>query len=102
VTPGDIGMAYPYRIIADIIEGLKKLDIIIPGIASPQTLLYAPEIKFYSVRAVVNKDLETTLENIFVAGDGAGLSRGINIAAATGVLAARGILRKTGLEIEEL
>ncbi|NAZ14192.1 MAG: FAD-dependent oxidoreductase, partial [Desulfurococcales archaeon] len=51
--------------------------------------------------AVVNKDLETTLENIFVAGDGAGLSRGINIAAATGVLAARGILRKTGLEIEE-
>jgi uncharacterized FAD-dependent dehydrogenase len=101
VTPGDIGMAYPYRIIADIIEGLKRLDIIIPGIASPQTLLYAPEIKFYSVRAVVNKDLETTLENIFVAGDGAGLSRGINIAAATGVLAARGILRKTGLEIEE-
>lgn len=100
-TPGDIGMAYPYRVIADIIEGLRRLDMIIPGIASPQTLLYAPEIKFYSVRAVVNRDLETSLENVFVAGDGAGLSRGINIAAATGVLAARGVLKKMGIDTGE-
>ncbi len=102
VTPGDISMAYPYRIIANIIEALKKLDIIMPGIASPQTLLYAPEIKYYSVRAVTNKDLETSLENIFVAGDGVGLSRGINVAAATGVIAANGILKKLGIETGEL
>lgn len=100
-TPGDISMAYPYRVIANIIEGLKRLDIIMPGIASHQTLLYAPEIKFYSVKTVINKRLETTQENIFVAGDGAGLSRGINIAAATGVLAARGVLEKIGIDFEK-
>jgi len=97
VTPGDIGMAYPYRVIANIIEAMKRLDTIMPGVASQQTLLYAPEIKFYSVRAVVNRDLETTASNVFAAGDGAGLSRGINVAAATGVIAARGVLKKMGL-----
>ncbi len=97
VTPGDISMALPYRVLTNIMEGLRRLDTIIPGVASSQTLLYAPEIKFYSVRAVVNKYLETTVENIFVAGDGAGLSRGINVAAATGVLAGRGVLHKLGI-----
>jgi len=97
VTPGDIGMALPYRVVANIVEAINRLDTLMPGIASAQTLLYAPEIKFYSVRAVVNEYLETTLENVFVAGDGAGLSRGINVAAATGILAARGILAKSGL-----
>ncbi|RLG76194.1 MAG: FAD-dependent oxidoreductase [Thermoprotei archaeon] len=97
VTPGDIGMALPYRITANIIEAISRLDMVMPGIASPQTLLYAPEIKFYSVKVKTNKYLETTLENVFAAGDGAGLSRGINVAAATGVIAARGILTKLGL-----
>lgn len=101
VTPGDIGMAYPYRVVANIIEALKRLDIIMPGVASSYTLLYAPEIKFYSVRVRVSRELETTVPGIFVAGDGAGLSRGINIAAATGVLAARAILRRLGMEAEE-
>jgi len=97
VTPGDISMALPYRVITNIIEGLHRLDDILPGVASSQTLIYAPEIKYYSVRAVVNKYLETSVENIFVAGDGAGLSRGINVAAATGVLAGRGVLHKLGI-----
>jgi len=97
VTPGDISMALPYRVLTNIIEGLQRLDSIIPGVASSQTLIYAPEIKYYSVRAVVNRFLETTIENIFVAGDGAGLSRGINVASATGVLAGRGVLRKLGI-----
>ncbi|MGC9009028.1 MAG: NAD(P)/FAD-dependent oxidoreductase [Sulfolobales archaeon] len=100
VTPGDISMAYPYRVVANIIEALERLDTIMPGIASHQTLLYAPEIKFYSVKVVVNKDLETTQEKIFVAGDGAGLSRGINVAAATGVLAARGIMKRLGIDFD--
>ena len=101
VTPGDIGMALPYRIVEDLIEAIHRLDNMIPGLASPQTLLYAPEIKYYSVKVKVNRDMETNIENLFVAGDGAGLSRGINVAAATGVLAARGILKKMGLYEEE-
>lgn len=97
VTPGDIGMGYPYRVVANVIEGLKRLDVIMPGIASSYTLLYAPEIKFYSIRVRTKRNLESTVEGVFVAGDGAGLSRGINIAAATGILAARGMLEKLGL-----
>ncbi len=97
VTPGDIGMALPYRVVANLIEAINRLDTIMPGVASSQTLLYAPEIKFYSVKAIVNHRLETTMENVFVAGDGAGLSRGINVAAATGIIAAHGILDKLGV-----
>lgn len=102
VTPGDIGMALPYRVVTNIVEAIKRLDVIIPGVASPQTLLYAPEIKYYSVRAVVDpRTMETTADGVFVAGDGAGLSRGINVAAATGVIAARGMASKLGLKEPE-
>lgn len=96
-TPGDIAMAMPHRIVSDILEALEKLDEIIPGVASSSTLLYAPEIKFSANRFQVNKNFETPVENIFVAGDGVGLSRGLVCAAATGILAARGILRKEGI-----
>ncbi len=99
VTPGDIGMALPHRVLDNLMEFLHKVDNVIPGLASKYTLLYAPEIKYYSMRAVVNKFMETTVDGIFAAGDGAGLSRGINVAAATGVLAAWGILTKLGKEI---
>jgi len=93
-TPGDISMALPHRIVENIIEGLEKLDKVIKGVNSDSTLLYAPEIKFYSMRFLVNNDLETNLSNFFVAGDGAGLSRGIVASAATGIIAARGIIKK--------
>lgn len=96
VTPGDISMALPHRITMDIIEGLEKLNEIIPGVASDSTLLYAPEIKFYAMRITVDKNMETSVKNLFAAGDGAGLSRDIVNAAATGVLAARGVMRKSG------
>jgi hypothetical protein len=96
-TPGDIAMAMPHRIVADILEGLEKLDEIIPGVASSSTLLYAPEIKFSANKFQVDKNLETPVENLFVAGDGVGLSRGIVVAAANGILAGRGILKKAGL-----
>ncbi len=93
VTPGDISMALPHRITMDIIEGLEKLNEIIPGVMSDSTLLYAPEIKFYAMRTIVDKNMETSMKNLFTAGDGAGLSRDIVNAAATGVLAARGVMR---------
>jgi len=99
VAPGDIALALPHRVVTDLLEALDRIDEVIPGVASSHTLLYAPEIKYYSMRAVVNRFMETTVENVFAAGDGAGLSRGINIAAATGVIAAWGILNKFGIEI---
>ncbi len=91
VTPGDISMALPHRIVMDIIEGLEILNRIIPGVNADSTLLYAPEIKFYAREIDVNESLETCIPGLFAAGDGAGLSRGIVIAAATGLMAARGM-----------
>lgn len=94
VVYGDIGLVLPYRIETAIIEGLTKLDKIIPGIANDETLLYAPEIKFHGLRILTNEYLETNKANIYVAGDGAGLSRGISGAACCGILAAKGIIKK--------
>ena len=96
VTPGDISMALPHRITMDIIEGLEKLNEIIPGVASDSTLLYAPEIKFYAMRVKVDENMESMVKNLFAAGDGMGLSRDIVNAAATGILAARGMMRVCG------
>jgi uncharacterized FAD-dependent dehydrogenase len=92
-TPGDISLIMPHRVLSNILEAISRLDTIYPGIASPQTLIYAPEIKYYGVVVEANRDMETNIEGIYVAGDGAGLSRGINVAAATGILAARGIAK---------
>ncbi len=94
VTPGDLAMILPHRILTDIMEGLEKLSKVIPGVTEDSTLLYAPEIKFSANRIITDKNLETPIENLFVAGDGAGVSRGIVIAAATGIIAARGIIKK--------
>ncbi|MEA3254594.1 MAG: NAD(P)/FAD-dependent oxidoreductase [Candidatus Altiarchaeota archaeon] len=94
VTPGDIAMALPHRIVTDLLEGLEKLNEVIPGVASDSTLLYAPEIKFYATQLTVDENMETSIGNLFAAGDGAGLSRDIINAAATGILAGRGIINK--------
>jgi uncharacterized FAD-dependent dehydrogenase len=94
VTPGDISMALPHRIVMDIIEGLETLNEIIPGVTSDSTLLYAPEVKFYAMHLKVNRQMETSVKNLFAAGDGAGLSRDIVNAAATGIMAAKGIIKK--------
>ncbi len=98
VTPGDISMAYPHRIVRDVLEGLEMLDRVMPGIDSDSTLLYAPEIKFYAMRIRTDGSLRTAIPNLYVAGDGAGVSRGIVGAAATGIIAARGI--SSNLKVE--
>ncbi len=96
-TAGDIAMALPHRIVTDIIEGLEKLDKVVNGIANGNTLIYAPEIKYYASKVEINENLETSKENIFVAGDGAGLTRDLINAAATGLMSARGVLIKEKL-----
>lgn len=97
VIPGDIAMALPNRLVIDIIEGLEALNQVIPGVATDSTLLYAPEIKLYAMRAEVNRALETPVKGLYVAGDGAGVSRGIVGAAATGIIAANNILKGLNL-----
>jgi len=96
VTPGDISMAYPQRTLTDLLEALDMLDKVMPGVSSDSTLLYAPEVKFYAMRIATDHRLATKVPGLYVAGDGAGLSRGIVGAAATGIVAARGILSEIG------
>ena len=93
-TPGDISMALPDRILTNLLDGLDQLNQIIEGLTGNNTLLYAPEIKFYDTRYNVNKHLETSLPGFYVAGDASGHSRGIVYAAITGMLAAEDIRDK--------
>ena len=94
VTPGDISFAYPGRIVRNLQESLELLARVIPGVAHPSTVIYVPEIKFYDVRYPTRLDLETRVPGLFVAGDGAGKSRGIVGAAVNGIMAAEGILAR--------
>jgi len=94
VTPGDISMALPHRIVVNILEGLEKLDAVMPGINSGSTLLYAPEVKLRSSKVALTKNMETTVKNVYAAGDAAGISGSITGAAATGIMAARGMMKR--------
>ncbi len=93
-TPGDISMALPYRILKNIIEGLERLNELSPGVFHDSTLLYAPEIKFHGLRILTDNYLRTSNPKIYVAGDGAGLSRGIVGAAVSGLIAGYGIIKE--------
>jgi uncharacterized FAD-dependent dehydrogenase len=92
VTPGDIAMALPERIVANLVDGLERLNSVAPGVANEETLLYAPEIKFFATQVETDEHLETALPGLFVAGDGPGVSGNIVAAAATGIIAAKAIL----------
>jgi len=94
VVPGDICYAYRARTVDNLREVFNTLNMIAPGITDPATLIYAPEIKFYDTKYPTSKDLETNVPGFYVAGDGAGKSRGIVGAAMTGIIAAKGILDK--------
>lgn len=93
-TPGDLSFVLPYRILSDIIEMLKALDKIAPGVFREQTLLYGVEVKFYSVRLELSNNLETKIENLFAIGDGAGITRGLVQASVSGVVVAREIVQR--------
>jgi len=93
-TPGDLGLVLPYRYWVNILEMLDAMDSFAPGVASDRTLLYGVEVKFYSSRLELTEELETQVENLFAAGDGAGVTRGLVQSAASGLVAARAILRR--------
>jgi len=86
-VPGDLSYVLPHRYIVGITEMLKALDTIIPGIYSPHTLLYGVEVKFYSLKLKLDKSLMTTEPHIYAIGDGAGVSRGVIQASASGIWA---------------
>lgn len=93
-TPGDLSLVLPYRHLTSIIEMLQVLDKLAPGLYSRDTLLYGVEVKFYSSRLDVNNKLETGIRNLFVGGDGAGITRGLMQASVSGVVIARAILER--------
>jgi uncharacterized FAD-dependent dehydrogenase len=91
-SPGDLNLVLPHRYVVNILEMLDALDRVSPGVASRHTLLYGVEAKFYSSRLSLTRDLETGVGNLFAAGDGAGVTRGLVQASASGLIAAREIL----------
>jgi uncharacterized FAD-dependent dehydrogenase len=93
-VPGDLSFALPYRYVTDILEMLEAMDRIVPGVNSDDTLLYGVEVKFYSRQLKLDSNLETEIKNLFAIGDGAGVSRGLIQASASGVIAAREILKR--------
>ncbi|MBS7657241.1 NAD(P)/FAD-dependent oxidoreductase [Candidatus Bathyarchaeota archaeon] len=93
-VPGDLSFVLPYRYLTDIREMLDALDKVAPGISSKHTLLYGVEVKFYSSRLELNESLETQIHNLFTIGDGAGVTRGLIQASASGVIVAREIMKR--------
>jgi len=93
-TPGDLSFVLPYRYLADIREMIQALDKMCPGIYSRDTLLYGVEVKFYSSKLQLSNCLETKIHNLFTVGDGAGVTRGLVQASASGVIAAREIIKR--------
>lgn len=94
VTPGDLSFVLPYRYLTDIREMLQALDKIAPGINSRDTLLYGIEVKFYSSRLQLSNCLETKIHDLFTIGDGAGVTRGLVQASASGIIVAREIIKR--------
>jgi uncharacterized FAD-dependent dehydrogenase len=95
VVCGDIAMALPERILTNINEGLTRLNCVVPGVANDETLLYAPEIKFFATQVETVADLETRIVGMYVAGDGPGVAGNIVSASATGLIPAKAIAAKS-------
>jgi hypothetical protein len=91
-TPGDLSLVFPYRHMVSILEMLQAMDKLVPGVYSHHTLLYGVEVKFYSARPALSSSLETQIKNLFAAGDGAGVTRGLAQASVSGIMVAREIL----------
>ena len=89
---GDITAALPYRSMLNIINFMQAMDYVVPGFASIETLLYAPELKFYSNRVKMSRDLQTNIRGFYCLGDSSGWTRGLMMASAMGVLMGRKLM----------
>jgi len=82
---GDITAAMPYRSMTNIINFIKAMDMVVPGFASYETLLYSPELKFYSNKVNMDKELNTNVKGLHCLGDSSGWTRGLIMSSAMGV-----------------
>ena len=86
---GDITAAMPYRAMTNIIGFIQAMDYVVPGFAAQETLLYSPELKFYSNRVKMDPDFNTSLVGLHCLGDSSGWTRGLMMASIMGVLMGR-------------
>ena len=93
---GDITAAMPYRAMTNIIEFIKMLDMVVPGFAANETLLYSPELKFYSNKVKMDENLDTNIQGLHCLGDSSGWTRGLMMASVMGVLMGRKLAEKEG------
>jgi uncharacterized FAD-dependent dehydrogenase len=89
---GDITAAIPYRAMMNIINFIQALDHVVPGFASEETLLYSPELKFYSNRVSMDQKFNTSVEGLYCLGDSSGWTRGLMMASVMGVLMGRELI----------
>ncbi len=94
-TPGDLSLVLPKRILDSIIEMLHALDKVAPGTANEDTLIYGVEVKFYNMEVVLDENLETEYKDLYVIGDGSGVTHSLSHASASGVFVADRILSGT-------
>jgi len=91
---GDITFALGYRTMVGILDFISAIDKVIKGFGNPQNLLYAPEIKFYSNKVIINELFETSIKGLYSIGDGGGMTRGLMMASCSGVQMARNVLQE--------
>ena len=91
---GDITFAIGYRTMIDILEFIKAVDKVIEGFASPNNLLYGPEIKFYSNQVLIDNNFESSIKGLYSIGDGGGMTRGLMMASCSGIQMARILSRE--------
>ncbi|MGN1099242.1 MAG: NAD(P)/FAD-dependent oxidoreductase, partial [Christensenellales bacterium] len=91
---GDITAAMPYRSLTNIVNFIIAVDNVVPGFAAQETLLYSPELKFYSNRVKMDSDLNTNVKNLFCLGDSSGWTRGLMMASVMGVYMGRKLLEQ--------
>lgn len=88
-VPGDLSLVLPYRILKSLDEMIMALDIVSPGLASDETLLYGVEVKFYSNKVLFDGNFQTNINGLYVGGDGAGITRGLMQASVNGIVLAK-------------
>ena len=98
---GDITAAMPYRSLTNILNFIIAVDNVVPGFAAPETLLYSPELKFYSNRVKMDENLNTSVKNLYCLGDSSGWTRGLMMASVMGVYMGRKLLENEGVTVAD-